>query len=153
MAAASVVNPHSRTQSDVHVCAAVTEETPLIVQNGGDMGKELREPKDVAKSETLGYIVLLLAAVFFCLMALLTRYAGAYTTFSVPSMVFIRGLTQGGLSLISAWLFLDFREVFSVPRKYIPHVAARGICGAVSLSLNYKGKSHLGLLHPTVCSI
>lgn len=122
-----VANPHP-----------ATEETPLIERTDGEaVGKDVSA--SVSESETLGYGLLLLAAVFFCLMTLLTRYLVAYTTFSVPSMVLVRGVTQGLLSLVTILTCMDFREVINVPRKYVPHIIARGLCGAASLSLNYKG--------------
>lgn len=73
--AATSLNPHPHSlpesNGNVHVCAEVTEETPLIRvcdkhQEGGVVLKYGGE------NETLGYIMLLVAAVFFCLMSLFT---------------------------------------------------------------------------------
>lgn len=89
------------------------------------------------QNEAYGYVLVFFSAVLFCIMFLGMRAATAYNGVSVSAVVFLRGLTQILLATSTSWTLLDARKIFFVPKDLLPLLAARGVFGALSLTLSY----------------
>lgn len=95
------------------------------------------KPEPLPRNQAYGYLLMLVAALFFCTMTLLSRAVLAYEGVSVPTLVFFRGPTQAALVYLTALILDDGSKTFRVPRECLPLLAMRGVCGAVALALVY----------------
>lgn len=92
-------------------------------------------------SERDGYVILFCSALFFEFAALVSRYVTVYHGVSVSNVVFLRGVIQLSLGILSALIFFSPRQVFTVPTSLLPLVAFRGIFGAASYAITYTALS------------
>lgn len=83
----------------------------------------------------------LCSALFFEFAALVSRYVTVYHGVSVSNVVFLRGVIQFGLWILSALIFFSSRQEFTVPTNLLPLVAFRGIFGAASYAITYTALS------------
>jgi len=83
-----------------------------------------------------GYFLLFCSSFIFCTMFLFMRWATAYNSVDISSVVILRGLTQISLATATSFAFLDTRKVFYVPEDTMPLLAARAAFASFSMTLS-----------------
>lgn len=93
----------------------------------------LKTPTSQSTNETVGLLLMALAALFFGIQGLLVRYVTAYGGLSVSTVILIRGAIQTTLALIATSIVSDGRDVFRNSPRLWGLLALRGGAGAVAI--------------------
>ncbi len=118
----------------IDVGSEQSENSPLLP----DLAQKRRED---GRSESYGYALMLLSAIFFEVSGMVARAVTVYHGVTVPNVVFLRGVTQISLGVFTSFVFANPKEVFTVPRNLLHILALRGLFGASSMALTYTALS------------
>lgn len=97
------------------------------------------------ESETYGYFLIIVSSVFFQLMGLISKAAPQYLGVSIPTLIFLRGVVQLVLGVLSSFTLAKFQDFYRIPRDLWILYLIRGFLGSAALLLMYVALSALPL--------
>ncbi len=94
----------------------------------------LKTKREKPRHEITGYLLMILAALFFGMLGVLVRYVTAYRGLALPTVVLVRGLTQTTLTLVTMRLLPKSQRLFPKTQKLWWALALRGVLGALTIT-------------------
>ncbi len=97
----------------------------------------LKTARTLTRRETVGLLLMGLAALFFGASGLLVRHVTAYGGLAVSTVVLVRGIIQTTLTLLATTILPDSRDVFRNTPKLWCLLALRGVLSGVAILALY----------------
>ncbi len=91
----------------------------------------LKTERETSQHEITGLLLMVLSALLFCTLGVLSRYVTAYRGLALSTVVLVRGITQTMLTMAAMKLLPEGQETFWNAQQLWGPIALRGVSGAL----------------------